>query len=142
MSAAACTADSSSGGEESASCVNRFIYQDRSYRDVANVDFMVGKKLGAATKPPCEDTGGQDKDEEPATTGTAYEVDGISPKVAVAIGDTPEEATLFAVYSGSELPPEVEKLIRCAPSPSPTVRTLPAFPTGGLPCTGSPHSAP
>ncbi|MEV0494354.1 DUF6281 family protein [Streptomyces atratus] len=111
MSAAACTADSSSGGEGSASCVNRFTYQDRSYRDVANVDFTVGKKLGAATKPPCEDTGGQDKDEEPATTETAYEVDGISPKVAIAIGDAPEEVTFFAAYSGSELPPEVEKLI-------------------------------
>lgn len=111
MSAAACTADSSSGGEESASCVNRYTYQDRSYRDVANVDFTVGKKLGVATKPPCDDTGGQDKNEEPATTETAYEVDGISPEVAIAIGDTPEEATVFAAYSGSELPPEVEKLI-------------------------------
>ncbi|MFD4946199.1 DUF6281 family protein [Streptomyces sp. NPDC058239] len=111
LSAAACTADSSSGGEESASCVNLFTHEGRLYRDVANVDFTVGKKLGVATKRPCEDTGGQDKDEEPATTGTAYEVDGISPKVAIAIGDTPEEATFFASYSGSELPPEVEELI-------------------------------
>lgn len=110
MSAAACTAHSSSGGEESASCVNRFTYQDRSYRDVANVDFTVGKKLGIATKPPCDDTGGRDKSEEPVTTETAYEVDGISPEVAIAIGATPEEATVFAAYSGSELPPEVEKL--------------------------------
>lgn len=30
MSVAACTADSGSGGEESASCVNRYTYQDRS----------------------------------------------------------------------------------------------------------------
>ncbi|MFE4330771.1 DUF6281 family protein [Streptomyces sp. NPDC056831] len=111
MSAAACTAGSNSGGKESASCVNRFIYQDRSYRDVANVDFTVGTKLGAATKPPCEDTGGREKDEEPATTETAYKVDGISPKVAIAVGDTPEEATFFAAYSGSELPPEVQRLI-------------------------------
>ncbi|WUD74832.1 DUF6281 family protein [Streptomyces sp. NBC_00510] len=111
MSVAACTADSDSGGEESASCVNQYTYQDRSYRDVANVKFTLGKKLGAATKPPCEDTGGQDKGEEPVTTDTAYEVDGISPKVAIAIGDTPKTATFFAVYSGSELPPEVQKLI-------------------------------
>ncbi|WP_354006159.1 DUF6281 family protein [Streptomyces sp. NBC_00154] len=41
----------------------------------------------------------------------AYEVDGISPKVAIAIGDTPKTATFFAAYSGSELPPEVQKLI-------------------------------
>ncbi|MFE7789940.1 DUF6281 family protein [Streptomyces sp. NPDC057460] len=111
MSVAACTADRGGGGEESASCVNRYTYQDRSYRDVANVNFTLGKKLGAATKPPCEDTGGRGKGEEPVTTETAYEVDGISPKVAIAIGDTPKTAMFFAAYSGSELPPEVQKLI-------------------------------
>ncbi|WP_406424555.1 DUF6281 family protein [Streptomyces sp. NBC_01589] len=111
MSVAACTADSGSGGKESASCVNRYTYQDRSYRDVTNVNFTLGKKLGAATKPPCEDTGGQDKGEDPVTTETAYEVDGISPKIAIAIGDTPKTATFFAAYSRSELPPEVQKLI-------------------------------
>ncbi|MFF2408256.1 DUF6281 family protein [Streptomyces sp. NPDC058092] len=98
MSAAACTAESGSGGEETASCVNRVTYQDRSYLDVANMDFTVGKKLGVATKPPCDDTGGQDTNAEPATTETAYEVDGISPEAAIAIGDTPEEATFFAAY--------------------------------------------
>ncbi|MFF3355531.1 DUF6281 family protein [Streptomyces sp. NPDC002917] len=111
MSVAACTADSGGGGEESASCVARYTYQDRSYRDVANVNFTLGRKLGAATSPPCEDTGGRGKGEEPVTTETAYEVDGISPKVAIAIGDTPKTAMFFAAYSGSELPPEVQKLI-------------------------------
>ncbi|MFD6280470.1 DUF6281 family protein [Streptomyces sp. NPDC060209] len=108
MSGAACTADSGGGGH---SCANRYTYQDRSYGDVANVEFTLGKKLGVATKPPCEDTGGQDKNEEPVMKETAYEVDGISPKVAIAIGDTPKTATFFAVYSGSKLPPEVQKLI-------------------------------
>ncbi|MFE6039418.1 DUF6281 family protein [Streptomyces sp. NPDC056452] len=108
MSVAACTADSGGGG---ASCVNRYTYQHSSYRDVANVEFTPGRKLGVATKPPCEDTGGRDRSEEPDTTATAYEVDGISPKVAIAIGDTPKTATFFAVDSGSELPPEVQKLI-------------------------------
>ncbi|WP_328629308.1 DUF6281 family protein [Streptomyces sp. NBC_00353] len=75
------------------------------------MNFTLGKKLGTATKPPCEDTGGQDKGEEPDTTETAYEVDGISPKIAIAIGDTPKTATFFAAYSGSKLPPEVQKLI-------------------------------
>ncbi|MFE9858993.1 DUF6281 family protein [Streptomyces sp. NPDC005780] len=45
------------------------------------------------------------------TTKTAYDVDGISPKVAIAIGDVPKTATFFAVNSGSEPPPEVQKLI-------------------------------
>jgi hypothetical protein len=110
-SAAACTAGSSSDGEESASCVYQVLYQDRPYRDVANVEFTVGEKLGDATKPPCDDTGGADEAAESGTTETAYEVDGISPEVAIAVGDTPDEAVLVAAYSGSELPSEVKKLI-------------------------------
>lgn len=111
MSIGACTADSG-GGDHEASCANIFTYQDRSYGDVANVKFTLGKKLGVAIQPAsCEDTGGQDKSGEPVTTETAYEVDGISPKVAIAIGDTPKTATFFAVSSGSEVPPEVQKLI-------------------------------
>ncbi|MFD9540788.1 DUF6281 family protein [Streptomyces sp. NPDC060022] len=107
MSVAACTADSG-GGE--ASCVAQYTYQDITYQDVGNVKFTLGKKLGVATEPPCEDTGG--KSEEPAgLTETAYEVDGVSPEVAIAVGDTPETTRFFAVDSGSGLPPEVQKLI-------------------------------
>ncbi|MFJ8888807.1 DUF6281 family protein [Streptomyces sp. NPDC102402] len=109
MPAVACTAGGGGGGGGD-SCVNRYTYQDRSYQDVTQVDFTAGQKLGVATSPPCEDTGSKDKGEEPVTTGTAYEVDGISPEVAIAVGDTPETATLFAVYSGSEPPPEVLEL--------------------------------
>ncbi|MGW8884501.1 DUF6281 family protein [Streptomyces sp. NPDC055749] len=112
MSAAACTAGSSGGGAGSASCAHRFVYEDRSYQDVANVDFTVGRKLGTATEPPCYDTGSQDENTEPTTTQTAFAVDGIPPGVAIAVGDSPAEATLFAAYSGSKLPPEVRKLIR------------------------------
>ncbi|MFC9246247.1 DUF6281 family protein [Streptomyces sp. NPDC057136] len=118
MSAAACTADSISGGQESPSCVHEFTYQTRTYRDVANAEFTVGEKLGAAIQTPCDDTGRQDTNAEPATTGTAYAVDGISPWVAVAIGDSPEEAMLFAAYAGSELPPEVRRLVGGSPAPA------------------------
>ncbi|WP_406091276.1 DUF6281 family protein [Streptomyces sp. NBC_01013] len=113
MSVAACTAESDSGGGgNEASCANLYNYQDRSYRDVANVKFTLGKKLGVATQPAsCEDTGDRDKSEGPVMTGTAYEVDGISPEIAIAIGDTPKTAAFFAVQSGPELPPEVQKLI-------------------------------
>ena len=106
---AACTADSGSAG---ASCVARYTYQDTTYQSAGKVKFTLGKKLGVATEPPCLDTG-QDKSEEPVgATETAYEVDGISPKVAIAVGDTPETAGLFAVRpEDSEFPPEVQKLI-------------------------------
>ncbi|GGX18090.1 DUF6281 family protein [Streptomyces lomondensis] len=110
-SGAACTSDHNSA-EDSASCVYQVTYEGRTYRDVANVEFTVADKLGAATKPPCDDTGGQGEGEEPATTTeTAYAVDGISPKVAIAVGDTPGDVTFVAAYSGNELPTEVKKLI-------------------------------
>ncbi|MFH8470932.1 DUF6281 family protein [Streptomyces sp. NPDC017991] len=110
--AVACTSESSSdGGEEAASCAYRVLYQDRTYRDVANVEFAAGEKLGSATIPPCEDTGGQDKEEESGEATTAYAVDGISPKVAVAVGDSPDDTTLVAAYSGNKLPPEIQELI-------------------------------
>ncbi|MER6116787.1 DUF6281 family protein [Streptomyces sp. NPDC001743] len=109
MPVAACTAD---GGGAEASCVARYTYQDLTYQDVGNVKFTPGKKLGVAAEPPCEDTGGRGGSEEPAgSTETAYEVDGISPEVAIAVGDTPETARFFAVSSGSELPSEVQKLM-------------------------------
>jgi hypothetical protein len=38
-------------------------------------------------------------------------VDGISPDVAVAAGDSPDDVTFVAAYSGDKLPPKVRKLI-------------------------------
>ncbi|MFC8826326.1 DUF6281 family protein [Streptomyces sp. NPDC057137] len=112
VSATACTADSDGdGGEQAGSCALQFTYEGRTYRDVANVDFAIADKLGTATKPPCDDTGGQDEAEGAGTTETAYKVNGISPTVAIAVGETPEEAIFVASYSGSKLPPEVQKLI-------------------------------
>ncbi|MGW0855946.1 DUF6281 family protein [Streptomyces sp. NPDC002690] len=115
MSMAACTA---SGGGGEASCAANFTYQDRSYWDAGNVDFTVGRKLGAAASTPCDDTGDRGKDEEPATwSETAYAVEGVSTELAIAVGDTPETATFFAVHSDAdgaadaEFPPEVRKLI-------------------------------
>ncbi|GAA2766672.1 hypothetical protein GCM10010103_57130 [Streptomyces paradoxus] len=109
-SLAACTSEDNSA-EDSASCIYQVTYDGRTYRDVANVGFTVGGKLGAATQPPCDDTGDLDKGDEPSTTETAYAVDGISPKVAIAVGDRPDDVKFVAVYSGNELPSEVKKLI-------------------------------
>ncbi|MER5833424.1 DUF6281 family protein [Streptomyces sp. NPDC002130] len=98
-------------GEAAASCVYAVTYEGRTYRDVANVEFTVGTQLGTATQPPCDDRGGQNKGEEPSTTETAYAVDGISPTVAIAVGDAPDDVKFVAVHSGNELPAEVQKLI-------------------------------
>ncbi|MER5972315.1 DUF6281 family protein [Streptomyces sp. NPDC002055] len=109
VSIAGCTAEDGSN-EGAGSCAAEFSYQGRMYRDVANVDFTVADKLGTATDAPCGDTG-KDDAENSGSTETAYAVDGISPKVAIAVGDTPEDARLVVSYSGSDLPPEVKKLI-------------------------------
>ncbi|MFD7700537.1 DUF6281 family protein [Streptomyces caelestis] len=111
--AVACTSESSSdeGDGQAESCAYLVHYQDRTYRDVANVEFTAGEELGSATLPPCDDTGDRKDAEEAEETTTAYKVDGISPDVAVAVGDSPDDTVLVAAYSGSELPPEVQKLI-------------------------------
>ncbi|MFI7349398.1 DUF6281 family protein [Streptomyces sp. NPDC049936] len=108
-SAAACTSEDNSA-EDTASCVYQVTYDGRTYQDVSSVEFTVGAELGSATKPPCDDTG-QQQGEEAATTETAYAVDGISPKTAIAVGDTPDNVQFVAAYPGNELPPEVKKLI-------------------------------
>ncbi|MFD0035593.1 DUF6281 family protein [Streptomyces sp. NPDC055059] len=109
LSAAACGSAGTQANSEDV-CPRAFIYDDRTYTSVANVEFRVGSKLGTATPPPCNDTGGQE-DGTPLAAENAYAVKGISPKVAIAVGETPEEAVLTAVYSGKELPTEVKKLI-------------------------------
>ncbi|MFJ6988550.1 MULTISPECIES: DUF6281 family protein [unclassified Streptomyces] len=114
MLAAACTSQSDGGGgggDRAESCAYLVVYEGRTYQGVANVEFTAGEKLGSAAVPPCQDTGEQDTTEAPAETTTAYTVDGISPALAVAVGDTPDEITFMAVHRGGELPPEVRKLI-------------------------------
>ncbi len=107
MASAACTS-----GSGSASCAYRILYEGRTYQDVANVKFTIGERLGGdAVLPHCNDTGGPDDVEEPGTTLTAYEVAGISPKVALAVGNTRDDVIFVAAYSGTELPADVQKLI-------------------------------
>ncbi|WP_406326665.1 DUF6281 family protein [Streptomyces sp. NBC_00203] len=107
----ACTS-SSEGGESASSCVFLIKYENRTYSDVANVDFTVGDKLGGATRPPCDDTPNDDGDgRTTAASTTAYAVEGLDPGIAIAVGDTPDEAVFVAVDSDKGLPPEVKKLI-------------------------------
>jgi Family of unknown function (DUF6281) len=109
MSVVACSSGNSSGEGSSAVCEYRVAYQGRIYREVANMDVTVGKKLGSATVPACDDTGGNEKGEQEAVT--AYAVNGVSPDIAVAVGDSPDETRLVAEYSGTKLPAEVKKLL-------------------------------
>lgn len=110
MTVAGCTADSS-GGEDEVSCAFEVTYQGRTYRDVANVEFTVTDKLGTATQPPCDDTGGDEEAREKGTKETAYGVKGLSPETAIAVGSSPDDAVFVVSYSGSTIPPEIQKLI-------------------------------
>ncbi|MGW7052166.1 DUF6281 family protein [Streptomyces sp. NPDC054887] len=113
--AVGCTSSSGGGdahgGGGSASCAYRVTYEGRTYGDVANIDFEVGKKIGTVSLPPCDDTGSQEKAVEP-TESVAYAVEGLDPAVAIAVGSAPEDAIFVAVDPGRKLPAEVEKLRR------------------------------
>ncbi|MFE6166196.1 DUF6281 family protein [Streptomyces sp. NPDC056486] len=98
-------------GQSEAVCAKQVKYENRTYEDIAKVSITVGKKLGSVSFAPCDDTGEQDGGEESPVGSTAYAVKGLDTDVAIAVGDKADEATLFAVKSGKELPPAVKKLI-------------------------------
>lgn len=83
------------GGAAEASCAYVVTYASRSYQDVANTDFTVGKKLGTATIPACDDTPNDPPDAIGEQRITAYAVEGTDPAVAIAVGDTPAGAILM-----------------------------------------------
>ncbi|WP_369273050.1 DUF6281 family protein [Streptomyces sp. R11] len=83
------------GGAAEASCAYVVTYANRSYPDVANTDFTVGKKLGTATIPACDDTPNDPPDAVGEQRITAYAVEGMDPAVAIAVGGTPTGAILM-----------------------------------------------
>ncbi|MFE5820097.1 DUF6281 family protein [Streptomyces sp. NPDC056479] len=85
------------GGAAEASCAYVVTYADRSYLDVGGSDFTVGERLGTATVPGCDDTPNAPGGAVPEGRITAYAVEGMDPSVAIAVGDTPAEATLMKV---------------------------------------------
>ncbi|WP_405950200.1 DUF6281 family protein [Streptomyces prunicolor] len=87
----------SDGGSSAASCSGLVTFQNRGYLPAVNVDFTVGEKLGAATVPECDDTNHPDA-AVPEGKTTAYAVEGMDPSLAIAVGDTPAEATLMRVH--------------------------------------------
>ncbi|MFC5215242.1 DUF6281 family protein [Streptomyces coerulescens] len=82
-------------GAAAASCAYVVTYADRTYLDTGEGDFTVGEKLGTATVPACDDTPNDPGDTVAAHRVSAYEVEGTDPAVAIAVGDTPAEATLM-----------------------------------------------
>lgn len=112
LSASCTTSSDSDGGEPAASCANDVTYQNRTYSGTQSTKITTGKKLGAATRAPCDDTPNDDEDgrTEPTTT-TAYAVEGVDPDIAIWVQDASDDVLFVAAESGEELPPEVRKLI-------------------------------
>ncbi|MGD6741861.1 DUF6281 family protein [Streptomyces sp. BH106] len=99
------------GGEAAGLCAIAAKYEGRTYTQVANVDFTVGEALGPAEFPPCDDTPNDGDAAGPEPT-TAYSVDGLNPRIAIAIRYTSDKVMLLAVQPGGSLPPEVKTLTR------------------------------
>ncbi|MEU9555298.1 DUF6281 family protein [Streptomyces fumanus] len=105
------TACATSGDAESeASCAFRVEYDGRMYSDVTHVEFEAGRRLGPAVLPGCDDAPG-DGHASPDST-VAYAIEGVDPRVAIAVDDAPEDV-LFVVQSlKGDLPSEVKKLVK------------------------------
>ncbi len=107
----ACSAQGG-GGEAGESCAIAALYGGRTYTQVTDVDFTVGKALGTAEFPPCDDTPGHNDDAVGHEPTTAYAVEGLNPRTAIAVRYTSDEVMLLAVRSDGSLPPEVKTLPR------------------------------
>ncbi|MGW7049681.1 DUF6281 family protein [Streptomyces avermitilis] len=108
--AVGCT-PSDGGGVGAGSCDDVMEFDHHTYLSVGDVEFTVGAKAGAAGRPPCDDTGGA-SEEETRFDRTAYEVEGLDPGVAIAVGDSPDDARIYALYEeDGDLPAEVQKFI-------------------------------
>jgi len=109
-----CTSSGSSAGSDgdgSGSCARRVEFNEQVYRDVANVDFTTGDRLGEGSMLACDDTGGQGTVSDGAVEMVnVFEIQGLDSSVAIAIGDTADTAEFFAL-DGKDLPDAVRKFI-------------------------------
>lgn len=107
---AACA--SSNGGESEASCEYRVEYDKRMYSDVSHAEFKIGKKLGPAVFPPCDDSSDDGGGQASPDWTVAYAIEGVDPSIAIAVDDAPDDVLFVAVDSESDLPSEIKKLIK------------------------------
>ncbi|MEU1040582.1 DUF6281 family protein [Streptomyces sp. NPDC005907] len=117
----ACSAQGG-GGEAEGVCAIAAVYGGHTYTQVANVDFTVGKALGPAEFPACDDTPGHTDDAAGPGPTTAYAVDGLDPRIAIAMRYTSDKDLLLAVQPGGSLPPEVKALVQCPGRPDIHIR--------------------
>ncbi|MBX9362903.1 DUF6281 family protein [Streptomyces sp. WAC04114] len=102
--------DDTDGARPAPSCAYVVEYDGRTYLGRSETYVPVGKSLGAATRPACDDTPGDGDEEEGPALMTAFAVRGVDPSVAVAVAEDPGEYRLVVADSVKELPPELRKV--------------------------------
>jgi hypothetical protein len=98
------------GARPAPSCAYVIEYDGRSYLGRGETDVPVGKSLGSATRPACDDTPGDGDDEEGPALMTAFTVRGVDPAVAIAVAEDTDRYRLVVADTVNELPPELKKL--------------------------------
>ncbi|MEU2265235.1 DUF6281 family protein [Streptomyces olindensis] len=93
-----------------ASCAYVVEYDSRTYLGREETDVPVGKSLGSATRPACDDTPGDGDDGEAPALMTAFALPGVDPAVAIAVAEDTDAYRLVVADTVKELPPELRKL--------------------------------
>ncbi|MEV5463221.1 DUF6281 family protein [Streptomyces sp. NPDC002788] len=102
--------DDGDGARPAPSCAYVVEYDGRRYLGREETDVPVGKSLGGATRPACDDTPGDGDDGEGPVLMTAFAVRGVDPVVAVAVAEDTGQYRLVVADNVEELPPELRKL--------------------------------
>ncbi|MET9395065.1 DUF6281 family protein [Streptomyces sp. NPDC006624] len=92
------------------SCAYVVEYDGRTYLGREETGVPVGRSLGSATRPACDDTPGDGDDGEGPVLTTAFAVPGVDPAVAVAVAEDTGAHRLVVAESVDRLPPELRKL--------------------------------
>ncbi|WP_309098072.1 DUF6281 family protein [Streptomyces sp.] len=96
------------GAQPEASCAYVVEYDGRTYLGGTETSVPLGRPLGPATVPACDDTPGDGDGEGPVLT-TAFAVRGVDPAVAVAVAEGTDAHRLVVASHVEDLPPGLRK---------------------------------
>ncbi|MEV5432855.1 DUF6281 family protein [Streptomyces sp. NPDC052701] len=108
---AGCTAVADGAAGPVSSCAYVVEYDGRRYLGGEEIDAPAGKAIGTATRPGCDDTPGDSGEGDPPTPVTVHAVEGVDPRVALAVAEAPGDVRLVTADSVREPPPEVRRLL-------------------------------
>jgi hypothetical protein len=106
---AGCAPSPDDGAQAEASCAYVVEYDGRRYLGWEEATVPLGRSLGPATRPACDDTPGDGDDGEGPVPTTAFAVRGVDPAVAVAVAEDTDTYRLVVAESVEDLSPELRK---------------------------------